>query len=339
MEPVVQAVAPVEVMEPTPVAVAVIEPEPVAVAAAVAAEPVAVQAVEAPEAPSGPGMEYPPTDPMEPDQALATAEREGLTLLRADNKAGYQGVAYVAGKARAYQAIVRRRGETVRLGRFFTPEEAALCRARTPEGQLALKKAATNDAKGAFMTADEAEQQAAAEGLVLQKADSQTGFLGVSINHSSNVKRFEARVRRGGKSVHIGHFATPEAAALNVARAMAEGDGPTKRKRKDPTASKDEGDYAPKKQAAPIAVEVQATVAAPGPIMAPVPVPMPAVVPMPMAPMAMAPMAMAPMMPMATAPMAPVAPMAVAPMAVAPVMPPEAIVSQPPEAIVSQVLQ
>ena len=68
MEAVAQevAVAPVAVMEPTPVAVAVIEPEPVAVAAAVATEAVAAEVIE-PAAPSGPGMEYPPTDPMEPD--------------------------------------------------------------------------------------------------------------------------------------------------------------------------------------------------------------------------------------------------------------------------------
>ena len=174
-------------------------------------------------------MDYPPTDQMSAEEALATAEREGLTLQRGDNKAGYKGVAYVSGKARAYQAIVRRRGETVRLGRFFTPEEAALCRARTPEGKAALDKAEANEAKGAFLSAEEAEQQAAAEGLVLQRADSQTGFVGVSINNSSNVKPFEARVRRNGRSVSLGHFATPEAAALNVARSAAE-DPPSKRK-------------------------------------------------------------------------------------------------------------
>ena len=230
--------------------------EPVALPAAT--EPI-VQATVEPTVPapaveegesSGDGprvqlMEYPPTDPMSAEEALATAEREGLTLVRADNKAGFQGVAFVAGKSKAYQAIVRRRGESVRLGRFFTPEEAALCRARTPEGQLAIKKNATNEQKGAFLSSEEAEELAAAEGLTLVKGDSQTGYVGVSMNLSSNVRPFAATIRRGGKSVNLGQFATPEAAALMVARATAEQsawipnkDGPPKNKapikRKEP---------------------------------------------------------------------------------------------------------
>lgn len=252
-EPVMPAPVPIAPAAPAPMVPA---PEPAALPAAIEAvvqatvEPtVAAVAVEEGES-SGDGprvqlMEYPPTDPMSAEEALATAEREGLVLVRADNKAGFQGVAYVAGKSKAFQAIVRRRGESVRLGRFFTPEEAALCRARTPEGQLAIKKNATNEQKGAFLSSEEAEELAAAEGLTLVKGDSQTGYVGVSMNLSSNVRPFAATIRRGGKSVNLGQFATPEAAALMVARATAEQsawipnkDGPPKNKaplkRKEP---------------------------------------------------------------------------------------------------------
>ena len=63
---------------------------------------------------------------------------------------------------------------------------------------------------------------AAAEGLELQPSSNQTGFAGVYINTSNNIKPFEARVRRNGKRVSLGHFSTPEAASLYVARAAAE---------------------------------------------------------------------------------------------------------------------
>ena len=66
------------------------------------------------------------------------AEAEGLTLLEADNKTGYFGV-YLKqpGTAKPYQAEVRRGGKMVSLGYFATAEEAALCVARSPEGQAA----------------------------------------------------------------------------------------------------------------------------------------------------------------------------------------------------------
>ena len=54
------------------------------------------------------------------------AEAEGLTLLQADNKAGYYGVCHQPGKSKPYQARVRRGGEQVYLN-FVTAEEAALC--------------------------------------------------------------------------------------------------------------------------------------------------------------------------------------------------------------------
>ena len=59
-------------------------------------------------------------------------ELEGLTLLKANNKAGYFGVHR---NTAGYQARVRRGGNVACLGRFATAEEAALCVARSPEGQ------------------------------------------------------------------------------------------------------------------------------------------------------------------------------------------------------------
>ena len=64
----------------------------------------------------------------------AQAEAEGLTLLVADNKAGYFGVKLDRpGRPKPYQARVKRGGKKVSLGYFATAEEAALCVARSPE--------------------------------------------------------------------------------------------------------------------------------------------------------------------------------------------------------------
>ena len=43
------------------------------------------------------------------------------------------------------------------------------------------------------------------------------GYFGVS-HRPSNPKPYQAGVKRGGKNVHLGHFATAEEAALHVAR-------------------------------------------------------------------------------------------------------------------------
>ena len=63
------------------------------------------------------------------------ADAEGLTLLEADNKAGYFGVTHKPSKPKPYLARVWRGGKQVSLGHFATAEEAALCIARSPEGQ------------------------------------------------------------------------------------------------------------------------------------------------------------------------------------------------------------
>ena len=71
------------------------------------------------------------------------AEAEGLTLLVADNKTGYYGV-YLdkPGNTKPYLARVSRGGKRVSLGMFATAEEAALCVARSPEGQAAAAEQA-----------------------------------------------------------------------------------------------------------------------------------------------------------------------------------------------------
>ena len=103
----------------------------------------------------------------------------------------------------------------VYLGYFVTAEEAALCVARTPEGRAV---AAERAAAAPPLTSEEARQQAQAEGLTLRLAESKTGYSCVSLSNPGRPKPFEAAVRRDGKNVSLGYFATAEEAALSVAR-------------------------------------------------------------------------------------------------------------------------
>merc|ERR1719491_464132 len=69
------------------------------------------------------------------------------------------------------------------------------------------------------MTAAEALAQAQAEGLTLVRSFfCQSGFLNVGMNAGSKVRPYQASVRRDGKQVYLGSFATAEEAALHVAR-------------------------------------------------------------------------------------------------------------------------
>ena len=73
----------------------------------------------------------------------AWAEAEGLTQLEAENKTGYFGVSLAnPGRPKPFAAQVKRGGKFVHLGSFAAAEEAALCFARSPEGQAAAQKAA-----------------------------------------------------------------------------------------------------------------------------------------------------------------------------------------------------
>ena len=123
------------------------------------------------------------------------AEAEGLTLLEADNKTGYFGVHRQPGRSKPYQAQVRRGGKTVHLGSFATAEEAALCVARSPEGQEAAKRPAA----AAPLTSEEARQQARAEGLTLRVAGNKTGYFGVYLTKPGTPKPYEAKLRRSGE--------------------------------------------------------------------------------------------------------------------------------------------
>ena len=137
--------------------------------------------------------------------ALQQAQAEKLTLLVAESKTGYYGVYSnfaKPGRAKVYQAHVRRVGKTVYLGSFATAEEAALCIARTPEGLAAAAE------RAAALTSEEARQQARAEGLTLRVAESKTGYFGVKHHPGRSNKPYQARVSRGGKQVSLGDFAT-----------------------------------------------------------------------------------------------------------------------------------
>ena len=151
--------------------------------------------------------------PLTSEEAQKQAQAEGLTLRVSDNQTGYFGVHYdkLGKQAKPYLTQVRLGGKRVALGRFATAEEAALCVARSPEGQAAAKRAAPP------LIGEEARQQAQAGGLTLRVADNKTGYYGVYW-HPSKSKPFAAQVRCEGERVTLGYFVTAEEAALCVAR-------------------------------------------------------------------------------------------------------------------------
>jgi hypothetical protein len=142
------------------------------------------------------------------------AHAQKLTPLVADNSSGYFCVCLSKpGQPKPYQAQVTRGGNQVHLGYFATAEEAALCVARSPEGQAA---AAERAAEAAPLTSEEARQLAQAEKLTLLVAESTTGYFGVQLHRPGLSKPYQARVWRGGNQVSLGYFATAEEAARPV---------------------------------------------------------------------------------------------------------------------------
>ena len=69
------------------------------------------------------------------------------------------------------------------------------------------------------ITAEEALRQAEAEGLTLETSEGQTGFKGVYMNSTNSFERmYQAKVRRGGRTLVVGGYVTAEEAALWRAR-------------------------------------------------------------------------------------------------------------------------
>ena len=152
---------------------------------------------------------------MASEEVWLQAQAEGLVLRVAENGTGYFGVHLNnPGYPKPYQAQLKYGGKKVSLGCFATAEEAALCVARSPESRAAVIRAAAAPP----LTSEEARQQAQAQGVTLRVADNKTGYLGVYLLNPGTPNPYQAYVRRGGKLVHMGSFATAEEAALCVAR-------------------------------------------------------------------------------------------------------------------------
>ena len=69
-----------------------------------------------------------------------------------------------------------------------------------------------------LMRGEKTRQQAQAERLTLLVAENKTGYFGVYLINPGRPKPYQAQVKRGGKHVTLGRFATAEEAALRVAR-------------------------------------------------------------------------------------------------------------------------
>jgi hypothetical protein len=145
----------------------------------------------------------------------AAAAAEGLELVpSSSNETGFKGVCKKHGKY--YEAQIRENGMKLHLGKFPSPEEAALCYARhIGAGRAAAEAAEARVAVPRPLTADEARAAAVAEGLELVPSFScETGFKGA---HKRGGK-YEACIWEDGKQRYLGMFATPEEAALCYAR-------------------------------------------------------------------------------------------------------------------------
>ena len=68
------------------------------------------------------------------------------------------------------------------------------------------------------LSPEEARQQAQAEKLTLVVANNKSGYFNVILNKPGQPKPYQVKVRRNGKVMCLGSFATAEEAALCVAR-------------------------------------------------------------------------------------------------------------------------
>ena len=106
------------------------------------AEEAALCAARSPEGQAVAAEQAAAAPPLTSEEARQQAQAEGLTLRVAESTTGYYGVNHLAGRSKPYKARVTRSGKAVYLGCFATAEEAALCVARSKEGQAAAERTA-----------------------------------------------------------------------------------------------------------------------------------------------------------------------------------------------------
>jgi len=113
-----------------------------------------------------------PTPPTR-EQALRQAQAEGVTLRRADNKTGYANVYVNYARTKPYHAQVSRMGSHITLGSFATPEEAALCVARSQEAaeRAAAERAAAPLPMAQLMGEQARPQRASYANLTVQPSE------------------------------------------------------------------------------------------------------------------------------------------------------------------------
>ena len=161
-------------------------------------------------------------------EAIAAAEAEGLALRTAETATGYRHVwpnpgnaskPFVAQLHGGSNGREKPHGKEKYLGIFATAEEAAFAVAR----HLGAKVRSIGPTYS--LTAAEAHAAAAAEGLTLVKANTLTGYKGVSRRqvgsihpHTCAYSPYQVHITRHGVSEYLGAFATVEEAALEYAR-------------------------------------------------------------------------------------------------------------------------
>ena len=153
---------------------------------------------------------------MSSQEAEAAAAAAGLTLARSDKSStGFKGVAKIKRQGVSRPSLAQ--ASCGSLGCFATAAEAALVRARHVAEEGMATPAATLAPKEP-MSPEEAEAAAAASGLTLERSDNNcTGFKGVS-QLKGNSRPYQASFWCEGYTLNIGLFATPQEAALCIAR-------------------------------------------------------------------------------------------------------------------------
>jgi hypothetical protein len=143
------------------------------------------------------------------EEALAQAADEKLVLVTSANATGYKGVSRDGGR---YRVQITENGKQMYGGSFETAEHAALQYARL----LGPERSAAAAAAVIDLTAEEAIAQAAAEGLMLVPASTETGYKGVTRDGG----RYRVQITENGKQMYGGIFETAERAALQYARLL-----------------------------------------------------------------------------------------------------------------------